>query len=126
MGEYRHVQKALSHVSSKLRENLLPTKDLEDMRAAYENGGANYNLSVSDGEQDVKMVRSGTDDQLMHTEVGNEVNGFTPPSLLENGLTQGLKQLHLSDNGDVSFSPPRSVLATTINVYLFCRQQSLS
>ncbi|KAJ4890781.1 RNA-binding KH domain-containing protein [Raphanus sativus] len=118
MGEYRHVQKALSHVSSKLRENLLPTKDLEDMRAAYENGGANYNLSVSDGEQDVKMVRSGTDDQLMHTEVGNEVNGFTPPSLLENGLTQGLKQLHLSDNGDVSFSPPRSKGVSLRNVTL--------
>ncbi|KAG2330967.1 hypothetical protein Bca52824_002147 [Brassica carinata] len=118
MGECRHVQKALSHVSSKLRENLLPRKDLEEMRARvgspYENGGASYNLqpsqqashggltnpqnasrgdslSVSNGEQDLKMVRSGTEVmksiyQLMHTEIVNEVNGFTPPTVLENGL----------------------------------------
>lgn len=129
MGEYRHVEKALSHVSSKLRENLLPTKDLEVMRARvgnpYENGEANYNLqpsqqvrgdslSVSDGEQDVKMVRSGTEvmksiGDLMHTEAVNEANGSTPPSLLENDLTQGMKQFNLSGNGDISFLPPRSV-----------------
>ncbi|CAN6979553.1 unnamed protein product [Brassica rapa subsp. trilocularis] len=128
MGEYRNVEKALSHVSSKLRENLLPRKDLEVMRARvvnpYENGGANYNLqppqqvrgdslSVSDGEQDVKMVRNGTEvmksiGDLMHTEaVNEEVNGSTPPSLLENDLTQGMKQLQLSGNGDISFLPPR-------------------
>ncbi|CAH8371966.1 unnamed protein product [Eruca vesicaria subsp. sativa] len=126
MGEYRHVQKALSHVSSKLRENLLPKKDVEEMRARvsnqYENGVANYNLqppqqnavrgdslSVSDGEQDVKMVRSGTEVMncdLMHTEAVNEVNGFTP-SLLENDLTQGMKLLELSSNGDISFLPPQ-------------------
>ncbi|KAG2328690.1 hypothetical protein Bca52824_011418 [Brassica carinata] len=95
MGECRHVQKALSHVSSKLRENLLPRKDLEEMRARvgirYENGGAKAILSVSNGEQDLKMVRSGTEVmksiyQLMHTEIVNEVNGFTPPTVLENGL----------------------------------------
>ncbi|CAF2114211.1 unnamed protein product [Brassica oleracea var. botrytis] len=127
MGEYRHVEKALSHVSSKLRENLLPRKDLEVMRARvgnpYENGEANYNLqpsqqvrgdslSVSDGEQDVKMVRSGTEvmksiGDLMHTEAVNEANGSTPPSLLENDLTQGMKQFNLSGNGDISFLPPR-------------------
>lgn len=134
MGEYRHVQKALSHVSSKLRENLLPTKDLEETRAAYENGGANYNnlqpssqqnasrgdsLSVvSDGEQDVKMVvRSGTE-VMKHTEVVNEVNGFTPPSLLESDLTQGMKQLQLSSNGDISFLPPRSKSVSLRNVTL--------
>ncbi|KAL0733663.1 hypothetical protein Bca4012_009873 [Brassica carinata] len=139
MGEYRHVQMALSHVSSKLRENLLPKKDLEETRARvsnpYENGGANHNLqssqqkhggstkkpqkasrgdslSVSDGEQELKMVRSGTElmrsiDHLMHTEEVNEVNGFTPPSLLEDDLTQGMKQLQLSGDGDISFLPPR-------------------
>lgn len=53
MGEYRHVQKALSHVSSKLRENLLPKKDLEETRARvsnpYESAGASnvYNLQPS-------------------------------------------------------------------------------
>lgn len=62
---------------------------------------------VSDGEQDVKMVvRSGTE-VMKHTEVVNEVNGFTPPSLLESDLTQGMKQLQLSSNGDISFLPPR-------------------
>ncbi|KAF8079639.1 hypothetical protein N665_1012s0013 [Sinapis alba] len=140
MGEYRHVQKALSHVSSTLRENLLPTKDLEEMRARvsnpYENGGANYNLQpsqqnasrgdslyVSDGEQDLKMVRSGTEvmksiDQLMHTEAVNEVNGFTPPSLLENDLTQGMKQLQLSGDEDMSFLPPRSKGVSLRNITL--------
>ncbi|KAG2259222.1 hypothetical protein Bca52824_078516 [Brassica carinata] len=139
MGEYRHVEKALSHVSSILRENLLPRKDLEVMRARvgnpYENGGANYNLqpsqqvrgdslSVSDGEQDVKMVRSGTEvmksiGDLMHTEaVNEEVNGSTPPSLLENDLTHGMKQLQLSGNGDISFLPPRGKGVSLRNVTL--------
>ncbi|KAL0885754.1 hypothetical protein Bca101_009737 [Brassica carinata] len=140
MGEYRHVQMALSHVSSKLRENLLPKKDLEETRARvsnpYENGGANHNLqssqqkasrgdslSVSDGEQELKMVRSGTElmrsiDHLMHTEEVNEVNGFTPPSLLEDDLTQGMKQLQLSGDGDISFLPPRSKGVSLRNVTL--------
>ncbi|KAJ0233394.1 hypothetical protein HA466_0283570 [Hirschfeldia incana] len=122
MGEYRHVQKALSHVSSKLRENLLPTKDLEAMRDRvgnpYENGGANYNLQPSDGEQDVKMVRSGTE-AMKHTEaVNEEVNGFTPTSLLESDLTQGMKELQLSSNGDISFLPPRSKGVSLRNVTL--------
>ncbi|KFK32800.1 hypothetical protein AALP_AA6G289800 [Arabis alpina] len=135
-GEYRHVQKALSNVSSKLRENLLPKEVLEEMRARvsnpYESAGTsqNYNLqpsqqnasrgdslSVSDGEQDLKMVRSGAElmksiDYLMHTEAlkdVDELKGFAlPSSLLENDLTQGMKQLQLSSNGDVSSVPPRS------------------
>lgn len=77
-------------------------------------------LSVSDGEQDLKMIRSGAElmksiDYITHTEVLKEVDehkGFTlPQSLLENDLTQGMKQLQVSKNGDVSSLPPRSVLA---------------
>lgn len=47
-----------------------------------------------------------------HTEA-NEVNGYIhPTSLLENGLTQGMKQLQLSSNGYFSSLPPRYVLAS--------------
>ncbi|KAL1193378.1 RNA-binding KH domain-containing protein RCF3 [Cardamine amara subsp. amara] len=129
-GEYSHVQKALSHVSSKLRENLLPKEVLEEMRARvinpYESAGTSqiYNrqesqqntsrgdsLSVSDSDQDVKMVRSGAElmkslDYLMHTEVLKEVDEVKE-SLVENDLTQGMKQLQISTNGDVSSLPPR-------------------
>ncbi|KAL0846087.1 hypothetical protein Bca101_019333 [Brassica carinata] len=56
-----------------------------------QNASRGDSLSVSNGEQDLKMVRSGTEVmksiyQLMHTEIVNEVNGFTPPTVLENGL----------------------------------------
>jgi len=65
------------------------------------------------------MVRSGAEvlksNSVMHTEVLKEVdelNDFTlPQSLLEEDLTQGMKQLQMSSNGDVSSLPPRSVLA---------------
>ncbi|VVB08403.1 unnamed protein product [Arabis nemorensis] len=145
-GEYRHVQKALTTVSSKLRESLLPKEVLEEMRARvsnpYESAGASHNynmqpsqqnasrgdsLSVSDGEQDVKMVRSGAElmksiDYLMHTEAlkdADELKGFTrPPSSLENDLTQGMKQLQLSSNGDISSLPPRSKGVSLRNVTL--------
>jgi poly(rC)-binding protein 2/3/4 len=135
-GEYSHVQKALTHVSSKLRENLLPKKVLGEMRARvsnpYESAGGRsqiYNLqpsqqdasrgdslSVSAAVPDLKMVRSGAEvlksNSVMHTEVLKEVdelNDFTlPQSLLEEDLTQGMKQLQMSSNGDVSSLPPRS------------------
>ncbi|CAA7019786.1 unnamed protein product [Microthlaspi erraticum] len=126
MGEYRYVQKALSHVSSKLRESLLPKKALEEMRARVSNpyesvynlqpshqnhGGSTKpqkaahrsdSLSVSDGELDLKMVRSGAD--LMQSVDNLRKTGA-------NDLTQGIKQLQVSSsNGDVSSSsPPRSV-----------------
>ncbi|XP_024014340.1 KH domain-containing protein HEN4 isoform X2 [Eutrema salsugineum] len=128
MGEYRHVLKALTHVSSKLRGNLFPKKVLEEMRARvsnpYESEAAKYNLqpsqqnhggstkpqnagrgdslSVSDGEREVmKSI-----DYLMHNEVLKDANGVN--GLLDNDLTQGMKQLQLSSNGDVSSLPPRS------------------
>ncbi|XP_024014341.1 KH domain-containing protein HEN4 isoform X3 [Eutrema salsugineum] len=117
MGEYRHVLKALTHVSSKLRGNLFPKKVLEEMRARvsnpYESEAAKYNLqpsqqnagrgdslSVSDGEREVmKSI-----DYLMHNEVLKDANGVN--GLLDNDLTQGMKQLQLSSNGDVSSLPP--------------------
>uniref|UniRef100_A0A1J3JBB7 KH domain-containing protein n=1 Tax=Noccaea caerulescens TaxID=107243 RepID=A0A1J3JBB7_NOCCA len=139
MGEYRHVQKALSHVSSKLRENLLSKKDLEEMRARvsnpYESAGASnvYNLqpshqnhggstkpqnaanrsdslSVSDGELELKMVRSGADimqsvDNLMQTGA--------------NDWTQGTKQLQASSNGDVSSSPPPRSIGVSLRKVTF-------
>lgn len=85
-----------------------------------QNASRGDSFSVSNGEQDLKMVRSGAElmksiDYLMHTEVlkdVDELKGFArPPSLLANDLTQGMKQLQLSSNGDVSSLPPRSVLA---------------
>lgn len=159
--EYSHVQKALSHVSSKLRENLLPKEVLEEMRARvinpYESAGTSQihnlqpsqqvslfisrklelncfcliqpkpqntsrgdSISVSDSDQDLKMVRRGAElmksiDYLMHTEVLKEVDEvksfILPESLVENELTQGMKELQVSSNGDVSSLPPRSVLA---------------
>lgn len=65
------------------------------------------------------MVRSGAEvmksNSVMHTEVLKEVDelkGFTlPQSLLEDDLTQEMKQLQMSRNGDVSSLPQRSVLA---------------
>ncbi|KAG2286505.1 hypothetical protein Bca52824_046109 [Brassica carinata] len=121
MGEYKHVQKALCQVSSKLRENLLPKKAVEEVRArvsnpynlqpSQQNTGRGDSLSVLDGEQDLNMLRISTEVMksidCTHTEA-NEVNGFIhPTSLLENGLTQGMKQLQLSSNGYFSSLPPR-------------------
>ncbi|WZY89441.1 hypothetical protein YC2023_046176 [Brassica napus] len=121
MGEYRYVEKALCQVSSKLRENLLPKKAVEEVRArvsnpynlqpSQQNTGRGDSLSVLDGEQDLNMLRISTEVMksidCTHTEA-NEVNGFThPTSLLENGLTQGMKQLQLSSNGYLSSLPPR-------------------
>ncbi|CAF1860728.1 hypothetical protein HID58_062047 [Brassica napus] len=121
MGEYKHVQKALCQVSSKLRENLLPKKAVEEVRArvsnpynlqpSQQNTGRGDSLSVLDGEQDLNMLRISTEVMksidCTHTEA-NEVNGFIhPTSLLENGLTQGMKQLQLSSNGYLSSLPPR-------------------
>ncbi|XP_010472247.1 PREDICTED: KH domain-containing protein HEN4-like isoform X2 [Camelina sativa] len=121
-GEYSHVQKTLTQVSSKLRENLLPKKVHGEMRArvskSYESAGTNHihnlqpsqqiasrgdSLSVSDGEQDLKMVRSSAGvmkpvDSLKHTKVLKVVDD----------LTQGMKQLQVSSNGDVYDSQPRS------------------
>ncbi|KAL0773981.1 hypothetical protein Bca101_039132 [Brassica carinata] len=126
MGEYKHVQKALCQVSSKLRENLLPKKAVEEVRArvsnpynlqpSQQNTGRGDSLSVLDGEQDLNMLRISTEVMksidCTHTEA-NEVNGFIhPTSLLENGLTQGMKQLQLSSNGYFSSLPPRYVLAS--------------
>ncbi|CAN7017641.1 unnamed protein product [Brassica oleracea var. botrytis] len=121
MGEYKHVQKALCQVSSKLRENLLPKKAVEEVRArvsnpynlqpSQQNTGRGDSLSVLDGEQDLNMLRISTEVMksidCTHTEA-NEVNGYIhPTSLLENGLTQGMKQLQLSSNGYFSSLPPR-------------------
>lgn len=44
MGEYRYVEKALCQVSSKLRENLIPKKAVEEVRARVSNP---YNLQPS-------------------------------------------------------------------------------
>ncbi|KAG5401318.1 hypothetical protein IGI04_015925 [Brassica rapa subsp. trilocularis] len=121
MGEYRYVEKALCQVSSKLRENLLPKKAVEEVRArvsnpynlqpSQQNAGRDDSLSVLDGEQDLNMLRISTEVMksidCTHTEA-NEVNGFThPTSLLENGLTQGMEQLQLCSNGYLSSLPPR-------------------
>lgn len=85
-----------------------------------QNASRGDSLSVSDGEQDLKMVRNGAQvmnsiNSLKHTEVLKEMDeakGFTlPQSLLEDDLTQGMKQLQISSNGDVSSLPARSVLA---------------
>ncbi|CAN8283915.1 unnamed protein product [Cochlearia groenlandica] len=128
-GEYRNVQKALSNISSKLRHNVLPKEVYEEARGGissnpYESVGTNYNLQptqqntnrgdsllVSDVEQDLNMVRSGTEimksiDNLFKD--ANKPNGFTQsPSLVANELTQGMKQLQLSNNGDGSSISPR-------------------
>ncbi|CAH2061496.1 unnamed protein product [Thlaspi arvense] len=114
MGEYRHVQKALTHVSSKLRD---------EMRAnPYQSARANHNLqtssqqnhgeslSVSSGEQDSKIVRSGTEVMKSNLKDENELNA--------NDLTQGMKQLQLSSNGDVSSLPQRSKGVSLRNVTL--------
>ncbi|EOA26727.1 hypothetical protein CARUB_v10022813mg [Capsella rubella] len=132
-GEYSHVQKALTHISSKLRENLLPKKVLGERRAGvsnpYENAGTSdtsnlqpsqqnasrgESLSVSDGEQELKLARSGamkSVDPVMQTEVLKVVDkgkGFTLQQiLLEDDLTQGIKQDQISSNGDAYFSQPR-------------------
>ncbi|KAF8051016.1 hypothetical protein N665_1820s0002 [Sinapis alba] len=127
MGEYRHVQKALCQVSSKLRENLLPKKVLEEVRARVssnpynlqpsqqnhhngstkpQNAERDDSLSVSDAEQDLNMLRISTEVMksidCMLTEA-NEVNGL---------LTHRMKQLQLSNSGDFSSLPPRFVLAS--------------
>ncbi|KAL0670237.1 hypothetical protein Bca4012_032941 [Brassica carinata] len=132
MGEYKHVQKALCQVSSKLRENLLPKKAVEEVRArvsnpynlqpSQQNTGRGDSLSVLDGEQDLNMLRISTEVMksidCTHTEA-NEVNGFIhPTSLLENGLTQGMKQLQLSSNGYFSSLPPRNKGVSLRNVTL--------
>ncbi|XP_048633583.1 KH domain-containing protein HEN4-like [Brassica napus] len=132
MGEYRYVEKALCQVSSKLRENLIPKKAVEEVRArvsnpynlqpSQQNAGRDDSLSVLDGEQDLNMLRISTEVMksidCTHTEA-NEVNGFThPTSLLENGLTQGMKQLQLSSNGYLSSLPPRSKGVSLRNVTL--------
>ncbi|XP_048612279.1 KH domain-containing protein HEN4-like [Brassica napus] len=132
MGEYKHVQKALCQVSSKLRENLLPKKAVEEVRArvsnpynlqpSQQNTGRGDSLSVLDGEQDLNMLRISTEVMksidCTHTEA-NEVNGFIhPTSLLENGLTQGMKQLQLSSNGYLSSLPPRNKGVSLRNVTL--------
>ncbi|CAH8337268.1 unnamed protein product [Eruca vesicaria subsp. sativa] len=110
MGEYKNVQEALCQVSSKLRENLSPKKVVEEVRARVSNPynlqpsqqstGRDDSLSVSDGEQDLNMLRISTEIMrsidCMHTET-NEVNG----------LTQGMKQLQLSSDGYLSSLPPR-------------------
>ncbi|XP_010429180.1 PREDICTED: uncharacterized protein LOC104713701 [Camelina sativa] len=121
-GEYSHVQKTLTQISSKLRENLLPKKVLGEMRARdtnpYESEGTSHihnlqpsqqntsrgdSLSVSDGEQDLKTVRSGA-------EVMKPVDSLKQTKVLKvvDDLTQGMKQLQVSSNGDVYFSQPRS------------------
>lgn len=50
-----HVQKALSNVSSKLRENLLPKEVLEEMRARvsnpYESGGTSHKYNPQQSQQ---------------------------------------------------------------------------
>ncbi|XP_010417019.1 PREDICTED: KH domain-containing protein HEN4-like isoform X2 [Camelina sativa] len=111
-GEYSHVQKTLTQVSSKLRENLLPKKVLGEMRArdtnpylqpSQQNVSRGDSLSVSDSEQELKMVRSSAEvmkpvDSLKLTKVFKVVDD----------LTQGMKQLQVSSNGDDYFSQPRS------------------
>lgn len=73
-------------------------------------------LSVSDGVQELKLVRSGalkSVDPSMQTEVlkvVDKVKGFTlQQSLLEDDLTLGMKQDQISSNGDTYFSQPRFV-----------------
>ncbi|KAL0897911.1 hypothetical protein Bca101_081872 [Brassica carinata] len=122
MGEFRHVQKALCQVSSKLRETLLPKKVVEEVRArvvnpynlqpSQQNAGRDDSLSVSDDrEQDLNMLRISTEIMksidCMHTEA-NDVNG----------LTQGMKQLQLSSNEYLSSLPPRSKGVSLRNVTL--------
>ena len=72
---------------------LMNQASLYNLQPSQQNAGRGRgdSLSVSDGEQDVKMVRNGTD-VMKHTEVVNEVIGFTPLSLLESDLTQGMKE----------------------------------
>ncbi|KAJ0260458.1 RNA-binding KH domain-containing protein [Hirschfeldia incana] len=122
MGEYRHVQKALSQVSSKLRENLLPNKVVEEVRArvsnpynlqpSQQNAGRDDSLSVSDDrEHDLNMLRISTEVMksidCMHTEA-NEVNG----------LTQGMNQLQLCTEEYLSSLPTRSKGVSLRNVTL--------